>query len=63
MLDDAKLISRGEVLHVLNIKSTLLYEMVRRGEFPAPLKIGRRSAWLEREVLDWVNTRAAERAA
>ncbi|MBD9529843.1 AlpA family transcriptional regulator [Paracoccus sp. PAR01] len=63
MLDDAKLISRGEVLHVLNIKNTLLYEMVKRGEFPAPLKIGRRSAWLEREVLAWVNARAAERAA
>lgn len=35
-----------------------IYQLVRRGEFPLPIKLGRRaSAWLESEVSAWIEAR------
>lgn len=33
-----------------------IYEKVRRGEFPAPIKLGRSSAWIESEVTSFIDT-------
>ena len=40
-------------------KSTL-YELVAKGEFPAPLKIGRTSVWLASAVESWIASQAAK---
>jgi prophage regulatory protein len=32
-----------------------IYEKVRRGEFPQPIKLGRSSAWLESEVEGFID--------
>ena len=41
---------------------TRVYELVESGDFPQPIKIGKRAvAWIEREVEAWLQTRVAER--
>ena len=39
-------------------KKSKIYQMVRDGEFPAPVKLGARHvAWIEEEVQEWINNR------
>jgi prophage regulatory protein len=39
-----------------------LYERIREGRFPRPVKLGKRAvAWVESEVLDWMLERMNER--
>ena len=53
-----------EVLALLNVRGrATLYRLVTKGDFPKPIKIGRRSLWLRREVLAWIEERAAARTA
>lgn len=47
---EQKLLDRNQVLATLGIKYTSLYNLMCRGEFPQPLKIGRRSLWKETDV-------------
>lgn len=38
-----------------------IYNLIREGKFPAPIKLlgGRRSAWIESEVLAWIHEQIA----
>ena len=36
---------KPQVLAFLNISNTKLYEAIKRGEIPAPIKLGKVSAW------------------
>ena len=56
-------LDRREVLALLNVRRTTLYRLVTKGDFPKPIKIGSRSLWLRREVLAWIEERAAARTA
>jgi prophage regulatory protein len=47
----------------LNIKRTSLYEFIRRGDFPRPLRIGKRSGWLESDIEHYIDGLVAKRAA
>jgi len=40
------------------LKKSQIYELIARGEFPAPVKLGKRaSAWRSDEVDRWINNR------
>jgi prophage regulatory protein len=59
-----RVLRRPAVLERFGGRHTALDEAVRRGEFPAPIKItdyGRAVAWLEQEVDDWMAARIAKR--
>ncbi len=42
---------------------TRIYEEIRQGRFPRPVKLGRKSVWPESEVRAWIEARKAERSA
>ena len=42
---------------------SLQYELIHARLYPAPVKVGRKSLWVEREVSAWIRTRIAERDA
>lgn len=42
---------------------TKLYEEMKAGRFPKPVKLGRKSVWPESEVRAWIEARKAERSA
>ena len=52
------ILRRREVERATRLSKATLYRMMRRGEFPAPIRIGRRAvAWRRREAEEWVATR------
>lgn len=52
------------VIDLTGLNRATIYEMVDRGDFPKPAKIGARAiAWPENEVEAWAAERLAEREA
>lgn len=44
----------NEVLTICGKSRTSVYESIKKGSFPAPIKLGgRSSAWVKSEVLQW----------
>ena len=37
-----------------------IYGMIKAGEFPKPIKVGRRSLWIESKVQAWIQARIAD---
>ena len=55
-----RLLRRPEVERLIGLKRSKLYQMVRAGTFPAPVRLSPRAvAWKEREVLAWISSREA----
>lgn len=71
MTDPARL-SRGEpmrperllpmraVRDQVALHPATVYAMVKDGTFPKPIKMGRRSLWIESEVQGWIQARIAD---
>jgi prophage regulatory protein len=53
---------RKEILELLGISNTTLWDWIRKGRFPAPIDLGPNSrAWLADEVNTLIDQRRAER--
>ncbi len=39
------------------LKRSPIYELIKRDKFPAPIKIGRSSFWVESEIDSWIEQR------
>lgn len=49
------------VMQIAALGRSSIFELTRRGEFPQPIRVGRRcTQWVESEVRDWVNKRIAQ---
>lgn len=51
-----------EVLQAVGVAERTLYDLMSRGEFPRPAKIGKMSVWVEDEVAQWQRARLNDRA-
>lgn len=49
-----------EVIHRTSLARQTLYDQIAQGRFPAPVKLGRLSVWLEHEVQQWIEDRIDE---
>ncbi|MFZ5486158.1 helix-turn-helix transcriptional regulator [Extensimonas vulgaris] len=55
-----KLLRLPLVLNTVGVSKSKLYEMIGKGEFPKPIKIGQRtSAWPESAIRQWIEQRIA----
>lgn len=62
--ENAIVLARPEVLAQLGgIGGSTLDKLIITSNFPKPVKFGRRSMWLKREVLEWVESQARKREA
>jgi prophage regulatory protein len=56
-----------EVLEITKLSRMTIFRMEKAGSFPRRLKIGQGSrgavAWLETEIREWIEERAAQRGA
>jgi prophage regulatory protein len=51
-----RLLRRPEVEHLVGLRRSAIYDAMSRGEFPRPVRIGRRAvAWREADVLRWLD--------
>lgn len=64
---EKKIIRLPEVMAKVGLKKSAIYNMIRRGEFPAQVRLGlHASGWIESEIDVWVSSRtetAATRGA
>lgn len=52
--DELRLIKLPEVLAICGKSRSSVYDAIRNGAFPAPVKVGgRSSAWVKSEILQW----------
>ncbi len=58
---DDVLLTRGQVLRIVGMRSTWLKTAAKSGAFPAPVRVGRRALFSRTEVQEWIRARKAER--
>lgn len=59
-LSPNRFIELSEVTYVTSLKKTKIYQLIRAGELRA-IKLGRKTVFLESEVIAWVNSKAVAR--
>ena len=52
-----RLLRRPGVEAKIGFKHSAIYELIKRDQFPSPIKIGRSSFWIESEVDSWIEQR------
>ncbi len=63
MKENDRLLVLREVLTLTRLSKPTLYKLVRENKFPGQLRISeQRVAWLQSEVLAWIDLRASRRA-
>lgn len=59
-----RLLRLPEVLSRAGVSRSYVYDGVKTGRFPKPVKVTERtSAWVESEIQEWIDQRIAERDA
>ena len=57
-----KIIRMKHVKDITSLSSTTIYRKIAAGSFPKQFRLTDKTcAWLEQEVLDWVDAKIAER--
>ncbi len=53
-----RLLKLPEVERITSLKRSTIYNKIKLGQFPAPLKLTERSsAWRESQIQEWINSR------
>lgn len=56
-----KFMRRPQVEAATGLPTSTLYELISKGQFPRPIRLGERAvAWLEADVVAWQRQRLAE---
>jgi len=56
------ILRRREVEKLTGLARSTIYQYVKAGVFPAPVRLGARAVgWRYADVFDWINTREASR--
>jgi prophage regulatory protein len=56
------ILRRREVERLTGLARSTIYEYIKSGTFPCPVKLGARAVgWRYADVLDWINSREATR--
>lgn len=57
-----KFLRRKQVEEITGLSRSSIYDMMDKALFPKQVKLGGRSvAWVESEVLHWINSKISER--
>jgi prophage regulatory protein len=49
-----RIIRLPKVKELVGLGKTSIYEKIKDGSFPRPIKLGRASGWLEGDVYEWI---------
>jgi prophage regulatory protein len=56
------ILRRREVEKLTGLARSTIYQYVKAGDFPPPVRLGARAVgWRYADVLDWINSREASR--
>ena len=51
---NTRLLRMPQVLDRVGLKKTVIYERIKAGTFPKPIKLGSASAWHAHEIEAWI---------
>lgn len=54
-----RIIRLPEVMNMTGLGKTTIYGRISDHTFPAPIKLGRASGWVEADVQQWIETQIA----
>ena len=60
MVQPERLLPMRAVRDQVALHPATIYAMIKTDEFPKPIKMGRRSLWVESEVQAWISARIAD---
>ncbi|MEI9482380.1 AlpA family phage regulatory protein [Enterobacter cancerogenus] len=52
-----KFVSMQFITELTGLSDKWFYKLAQEGKFPKPVKFGRSSRWIEREVKEWLEAR------
>lgn len=55
-----KMVDMAFIVNFTGMTDKWFYKLIQDGKFPAPIKMGRSSRWLESEVVNWFKERINE---
>jgi len=60
-IENTRLIRLPEVIRLTGLSRSMIYQLASTQHFPKPVKLGTRvSAWLAREVTEWIDHKVAQ---
>lgn len=62
LLDD-QFVDIKFITHLTGLSDKWFYKLIKDGEFPKPIKLGRSSRWLKSEIEHWLQERIAKSRA
>ena len=63
VIDQAQVMTFGEVMKRLSVRGrNTIYAMVRRGDLPAPFRVGSTWRWYERDVVAYLAAQSGKAA-
>nr|WP_314266804.1 AlpA family transcriptional regulator [uncultured Moellerella sp.] len=62
LLDD-QFVDIKFITHLTGLSDKWFYKLLKDGEFPKPIKLGRSSRWLKSEIENWLQERIAKSRA
>lgn len=53
-----QILRKPEVMSLIRMKNTWLYEAIKSGDFPAPIRLGKRAVgWRRSDIDEWLASR------
>lgn len=52
-----QLVDMAFIVRFTGMTDKWFYKLIQKGKFPKPVKMGRSSRWIEREVKEWLEER------
>jgi len=56
-----RIIRLPAAIELVGLGRTAIYDRIKEGSFPKPVKLGRASGWVESEIQAWIEARMKER--
>lgn len=59
---NARLLRLPQVLDRVGLKKTVVYDRIKDGTFPKPIKLGSASVWLDSDIQAWIEAQVRSAA-
>ena len=59
-LTNDKMVDMAFITHFTGLTDKWFYKLIKDGDFPKPIKLGRSSRWMQSEVEAWVQNRISQ---
>jgi|UniRef100_E6QGL0 prophage regulatory protein len=56
---EQRILRLPQVMELVGLRKTAVYQRIKENSFPAPIKLGSASGWIQRDIEDWINQQVA----